>query len=79
MTKLNAAGSALIYSTYLGGNNEDEGNGFAVESSGNGIAVDSSGDAYITGTTGSTDFPTTASAFRTVNARQRCLRDEAEC
>ena len=58
MTKLNAAGSALIYSTYLGGGNEDEGNG---------IAVDSSGDAYITGTTGSTDFPTTAGAFQTVN------------
>ena len=58
VTKLNAAGSALIYSTYLGGGNEDEGNG---------IAVDSSGDAYITGTTGSTDFPTTAGAFQTVN------------
>ncbi|HEY3232915.1 MAG TPA: SBBP repeat-containing protein, partial [Roseiflexaceae bacterium] len=42
MTKLNAAGSAILYSTYLGGNGEDEGEG---------IAVDPSGNAYITGAT----------------------------
>ncbi len=42
MTKLNAAGSAILYSTYLGGNGEDEGQG---------IAVDPSGNAYITGAT----------------------------
>jgi beta-propeller repeat-containing protein len=49
VTKFNAAGSALVYSTYLGGSAEDGANG---------IAVDSSGNAYITGTTASTDFPT---------------------
>ncbi|HMD83784.1 MAG TPA: SBBP repeat-containing protein [Terriglobia bacterium] len=49
VAKLNAAGSALVYSTYLGGNNLDVGYG---------IAVDSSGNAYVTGETGSTDFPT---------------------
>jgi hypothetical protein len=49
VTKLNAAGSALVYSTYLGGSGSDQGNG---------IAVDSSGDAYVTGQTWSTDFPT---------------------
>jgi len=49
VTKLNAAGSALVYSTYLGGNGND---------SGQGIAVDSSGNAYVTGWTGSTNFPT---------------------
>ena len=49
VTKLNAAGSGLVYSTYLGGSDYDRGSG---------IAVDSSGDAYITGFTGSTDFPT---------------------
>jgi hypothetical protein len=49
VTKLNAAGSALVYSTYLGGSNTD---------SGAGIAVDSSGNAYVTGETSSTDFPT---------------------
>ncbi|MCK4411022.1 SBBP repeat-containing protein, partial [Candidatus Bipolaricaulota bacterium] len=49
VTKLNSTGSALIYSTYLGGNSTDRGYG---------IAVDSSGNAYITGDTQSTDFPT---------------------
>jgi hypothetical protein len=49
VTKLNAAGSALVYSTYLGGSYADQGNG---------IAVDSSGNAYVIGTTSSTNFPT---------------------
>jgi hypothetical protein len=49
VTKLNAAGSAVDYSTYLGGNGND---------SGHGIALDSAGDAYITGYTQSTNFPT---------------------
>jgi hypothetical protein len=40
---------SVIYSTYLGGNNDDRGYG---------IAVDSSGYAYVTGWTNSTDFPT---------------------
>jgi hypothetical protein len=55
VTKLNAAGSALVYSTYLGGNSDDEGDG---------IAVDSSGNAYVTGFAASTNFPTTANAFQ---------------
>jgi len=54
-TKLNPAGSALLYSTYLGGRNND---------SGNGIAVDSAGNAYIAGSTNSTNFPTTPEAFQ---------------
>jgi hypothetical protein len=56
-TKLNPSGSALAYSTYLGGGDEDYGHG---------IAVDSLGNAYITGYTTSTDFPTTPGAFQTV-------------
>jgi len=56
VSKLNPAGSALIYSTYLGGNSYDQGNG---------IAVDASGNAYITGLTYSYHFPTTGQAFRT--------------
>ncbi len=49
VTKLNAAGNALIYSTYLGGSDGDEARG---------VAIDSSGNAYVAGFTRSTDFPT---------------------
>src|SRR3989441_166203 len=55
VTKLNAAGAALVYSTYLGGTGDE--NGF-------GIAVDATGNAYVTGITFSPDFPTTARAFQ---------------
>ncbi len=56
VSKLNVSGSALVYSTYLGGS---KGDGTL------GIAVDASGDAYVTGTTESANFPVTPSAFRT--------------
>ena len=49
VTKLNAAGSALVYSTFLGGSNFERGSG---------IAVDSAGNAYVTGRTESPNFPT---------------------
>jgi len=52
VTKLNAAGTALVYSTYLGGNDSA---GFE---NGSSIAVDSAGSAYVTGQTRSNDFPT---------------------
>jgi hypothetical protein len=60
VTKLNAGGSALGYSTYLGGNNFDYGEA---------IAVDGAGSAYVTGDTRSTDFPTTPGAFQTGHAK----------
>jgi hypothetical protein len=47
VAKINPSGSALVYSTYLGGGFQDYGSG---------IAVDASGNAYVVGTTGSTDF-----------------------
>lgn len=56
VSKINSAGSALDYSTYLGGSSVDIGAA---------IAVDSSGDAYVTGDTSSTDFPTTSGVFQT--------------
>jgi hypothetical protein len=56
VAKLNPTGTALIYSTYLGGSGEDIGYG---------IAVDAAGEAHVTGSTGSTNFPTTTGAFRT--------------
>ena len=49
VTKLNSEGSALLYSTFLGGSGDDEGLG---------IAVDSDNNVYVTGSTLSTDFPT---------------------
>lgn len=55
VTKLNPTGSALLYSTFLGGDNDDEGLG---------IAVDSVGNAYVTGFTLSKNFPTTSGAFQ---------------
>ena len=56
LTKLNAAGSALVYSTYLGGNDFDGGAG---------LAVDGAGNAYVAGSTPSANFPTTPGAYDT--------------
>ena len=56
VTKLDATGSTLIYSTYLGGSGSE---GYGA------IALDSSGNAYVAGQTDSGDFPTTAGAFQT--------------
>jgi hypothetical protein len=53
---LNPAGSAYVYSTFLGG---------SVIDSGEGIVVDSSDNAYVTGLTESSNFPTTSGAFQT--------------
>jgi hypothetical protein len=50
ITKINPSGSALVYSTYIGGSTGGD--------VGRGIAVDSSGAVYVAGSTGSTDFPT---------------------
>jgi hypothetical protein len=57
VTRLNASGSALLYSTYLGGNGDDVGLA---------IALDSLGSAYVTGVTFSTNFPTTLGAFQSL-------------
>jgi len=55
VTALNAAGSALVYSTYLGGSVSTFTSGA--------IAVDAAGNAYVTGYTGANDLPTTPDAF----------------
>jgi beta-propeller repeat-containing protein/HYDIN/CFA65/VesB family protein len=56
VTKLNPTGTALMYSTYLGGSGTEY--PFA-------LAVDSKGSAYEVGNTGSTNFPVTAGAYQT--------------
>ena len=55
LSVLGPTGSALIFSTYLGGSQDDFGRG---------VAVDSSGNAYVTGATFSVDFPTTSGSFQ---------------
>ncbi|MEG2896060.1 MAG: SBBP repeat-containing protein, partial [Niameybacter sp.] len=54
VTQVSADGSALVYSTYLGGSGDDTASG---------IAIDSTGSAYVTGSTTSNNFPTTAGAY----------------
>src|SRR5262249_18701546 len=56
VTKLNPAGNAIVYSTYVGGSGADQANG---------VAVDLAGNAYVVGTTASTNFPTTTGAYQT--------------
>jgi hypothetical protein len=58
VTKLNAAGTALAYSTYIGGTWGDTGTA---------IALDDSGDAYVTGYTESPNFPVTTGAYQTTD------------
>ncbi len=58
VSKLNPAGTGLVYSTYLGGESLDEPTA---------IKVDSTGNAYISGLTFSSSFPTTPGAFQSVN------------
>jgi len=61
VAKLNPAGNALIYSTYLGG---------AATDSGNAIAVDAAGNAYVAGGTYSLNFPT-VNAYQSTNRGQQ--------
>jgi hypothetical protein len=55
VTEVNTSGSALVYSTYLGGDGDE----FSVR-----IALDAAGNATLTGLTASTDFPVTADAIQ---------------
>jgi hypothetical protein len=63
VTELNPAGSGLIYSTYLGGHGTAS---TPINDEGGAIAIDGAGKIYVTGNSGSPDFPTTQGAFRTI-------------
>jgi hypothetical protein len=58
VTKFNSTGTALIYSTYIGGSIDDEAGS---------IVLDADDNAYVTGFTYSPDFPVTSGAFQTTN------------
>ena len=61
VAKLNAAGTALVYFTYLGGSGGD---------SANAITIDSKANAYLTGYTFSVNFPLTSNALQSTQAGQ---------
>ena len=65
VTKLNAAGNALVFSTYLGGSEQDDGEA---------VAPDSAGNVYVTGDTLSTNFPT-ANALQPANGGTTTTQD----
>jgi hypothetical protein len=69
VSKLNPTGSALVYSTYLGGSTSS-----VVE----GLAIDAAGNVYVAGFTSDMDFPVTKGAFQTVNHADTSTSDSAE-
>ncbi len=58
VSKLSASGDELVFSTYLGGSDNEAGEG---------VALDAEGRATVAGYTYSTDFPATPGAFQTTN------------
>lgn len=62
LTKLNTSGSALLYSTYIGGNGDDVAHS---------VAIDESGNACIVGRTESTNFDITPNTYQSTNAAGR--------
>ena len=73
MSTLNATGTGLVDSTYLGGTGRALGTGNSnLDASDNGddgigVVLDAAGDAYVVGVTSSTDFPTTPGAYQATN------------
>jgi len=63
VTKMNPTGSALVYSTFLGGIASSQ-SGQTTQTRATAVAVDAAGNAYVTGLTYASDFPTTSGAFQ---------------
>ena len=61
VTKLNASGNGLVFSTYLAGTNS--GSGFGNGSGANAVALDGSQSVFVTGSDGDGNFPVSANAF----------------
>ncbi len=64
ITKLSASGSALLYSTYLGGSSSEQGNA---------IAVDAAGNVYVVGYTNSSNFPLTPNPLRSTFSQREAF------
>jgi hypothetical protein len=73
ITKLNPTGTALVYSTYLGGTGDSDPSRITGGDLGASIAVDPSGNAVVTGFTYSQDFPITPGAFQTTNKAHNAI------
>ena len=64
VAKLNASGSDLVYSTYIGGSGNDRSTG---------IVLHASGDVFVCGDTGSLDYPVTPGAYHVMNPEWGCF------
>src|SRR4029453_6450286 len=67
VTKVNPWGTALVYSTYLGGT------GLGAETAMEGIAIDAAGNAYVTGSTDAENFPTPAGVIQPTAGERLCF------
>jgi len=67
VTKVNPWGTALVYSSFLGGT------GFGAETAMEGIAIDAAGNAYVTGSTDAENFPTTAGVIQPTAGERLCF------
>jgi hypothetical protein len=72
VTKLNATGSKLLYSTYLGGSAPCKGSGDSTTDTASSLAVDGFGHVYVTGAASSMDFPVTKGAYQPGNYAKAC-------
>ncbi len=70
ITKFNATGTAVLYSTHLGGANAEGATG---------IAIDSTGNLYLTGSTNSDDYPVSATALKKLLQAQGASNDPFDC
>jgi hypothetical protein len=71
--KLNPAGNAVVFSTYIGGNHFENDGHLGGISVGGSVAVDATGHVYLAGQTRSANFPTTANRIQGFTGSQDCF------